>query len=120
MYHHFLKCFLDFTLSLTGFIILPPIFAVIALILCFANNGKPLFFQSRPGKNERIFKVIKFKTMNDKCDKYGNLFPDTERLPRIGNFIRSTSLDEIPQLLNVIKGDNSETSATMEKFTENN
>jgi lipopolysaccharide/colanic/teichoic acid biosynthesis glycosyltransferase len=80
MYHHFLKRFLDFTLSLTGFIILSPIFTVVALILCIANNGQAFFFQLRPGKNERIFKVIKFKTMNDKCDKDRNLLPDANEL----------------------------------------
>ncbi len=75
------------------------------LLLLIANNGKPFFLQQRPGKNEKIFTVIKFKTMNDKKDENGNLLPDEERLTTIGKFIRKTSLDEIPQLLNVIKGD---------------
>jgi len=105
MYKNYIKRILDLTLSLIGFIIISPIFFVITVILFFANNGKPFFFQQRPGKNEKIFKVIKFKTMNDKLDKNGNLLPDAERLTKIGNFVRSTSLDEIPQLLNVIKGD---------------
>lgn len=105
MYKHFLKRILDFSFSLLGFIILSPIFIFITIFLFIANNGSPFFFQSRPGKNEQIFKVIKFKTMNDKKDKNGNLLPDSERLTSVGSFIRKTSLDEIPQLLNVIKGD---------------
>lgn len=105
MYNRFLKRFLDFTLSLIGFIIILPIFIVVAILLFFANNGKPFFIQERPGKNEKIFKIIKFKTMNDKKDEHGNLLPDKERLTKIGKFVRKTSLDEIPQLLNVIKGD---------------
>ena len=105
MYKTHIKRILDFTLSLIGFIVISPIFIIITIILFFANNGKSFFFQSRPGKNERVFKVIKFKTMNDKKDKDGNLLSDAERMTKIGNFVRSTSLDEIPQLLNVIKGD---------------
>jgi len=105
MYKNYIKRILDLILSLIGFIIISPIFVVVTVILFFANNGKPFFFQQRPGKNEKIFKVIKFKTMNDKRDKNGNLLPDAERMTKIGNFVRSTSLDEIPQLLNVIKGD---------------
>jgi lipopolysaccharide/colanic/teichoic acid biosynthesis glycosyltransferase len=73
--------------------------------LAFANNGKPFFFQKRPGKNERIFKIVKFKSMNDKKDANGNLLSDAERLTRMGAFVRKTSLDEIPQLINVLKGD---------------
>jgi lipopolysaccharide/colanic/teichoic acid biosynthesis glycosyltransferase len=73
--------------------------------LCFTNRGKPFFFQSRPGKEEKIFKVIKFKTMTDERDTLGNLLPDAQRLTTVGRFVRSTSLDEISQLLNVIKGD---------------
>jgi lipopolysaccharide/colanic/teichoic acid biosynthesis glycosyltransferase len=105
MYSSFFKRFFDFILSLIGFIILSPLFIFIFLFLLIANNGKPFFFQQRPGKNAKIFKVIKFKTMNDKKDIHGNLLPDSERLTPIGNFIRKTSLDEIPQLINVIKGD---------------
>jgi lipopolysaccharide/colanic/teichoic acid biosynthesis glycosyltransferase len=105
MYKTYIKRILDFILSFVGFVIISPIFIVVTLVLCFANAGKPFFFQRRPGKNERIFKVIKFKTMNDRRDKDGNLLPDEERMTKIGNFLRSTSLDEIPQLLNVIKGD---------------
>jgi lipopolysaccharide/colanic/teichoic acid biosynthesis glycosyltransferase len=105
MYRNFLKRILDFLLSLSGLIVLSPVFALIALFLLFANNGKPFFFQQRPGEKEKIFKVIKFKTMNDKKDISGNLLPDSERMTPIGNFIRKTSLDEIPQLINVIRGD---------------
>jgi len=105
MYSNYLKRLFDFTLSFTGFLILLPVFAFIVLFLSIANNGKPFFFQQRPGKNEKIFKVIKFKTMNDKKDTHGNLLPDSDRITPIGSFVRKTSLDEIPQLLNVIKGD---------------
>ena len=82
-----------------------PLFLVCIILLCIANAGKPFFFQRRPGKNEHVFTVIKFKTMNDKKDKAGNLLPDAQRLTAIGKFIRKTSLDELPQLINVIKGD---------------
>lgn len=105
MYKHFFKRFFDLILSLTGFIILSPLFVLITVFLLFVNNGKPYFAQPRPGKNAHIFKVIKFKTMNDKKDKNGNLLSDSERLTIIGAIVRKTSLDEIPQLLNVIKGD---------------
>jgi len=105
MYKHFFKRLLDFFISLIGLIILSPIFIVVTIWLYFANDGKPFFFQSRPGLNERIFKIIKFKTMNDKKDSNGNLLSDAERLTPIGSFVRKTSLDEIPQLINVLKGD---------------
>lgn len=105
MYKHFFKRFLDFTISLIGFILISPIFLVVTIFLAIANNGKPFFIQERPGLNEKIFKIIKFKTMNDKKDVHGNLLSDAKRLTRIGAFVRKTSLDEIPQLLNVIKGD---------------
>ncbi|MDR0866843.1 MAG: sugar transferase [Candidatus Symbiothrix sp.] len=105
MYNSFFKRFFDFILSLSGFIILSPVFIFIVLFLSIANNGKPFFFQQRPGKNDQLFKVIKFKTMNDKKDIHGNLLSDSERMTPIGNFIRKTSLDEIPQLINVIWGD---------------
>ncbi len=105
MYRNVLKPFLDFFLSLIGFVILSPVFLLVTLLLTFANKGKPFFFQERPGKNEKIFKVIKFKTMTDDKDAQNNLLPDAKRLTRIGAFVRKTSLDEIPQLLNVIKGD---------------
>ncbi|WP_271393590.1 sugar transferase [Aequorivita sinensis] len=105
MYKNILKPFFDFFAALIGLIILSPIFLVVTLGLAIANNGKPFFFQRRPGKNERIFKIIKFKSMNDKKDSNGNLLPDSERLTKIGSFVRKTSLDEIPQLINVLKGD---------------
>ena len=105
MYSNYLKRLFDFILSLFGFIFLSPLFVFVTIFLTITNNGKPFFFQLRPGKDEKIFKVIKFKTMNDKKDKDGILLPDSERLTAIGSFVRKTSLDEIPQLLNVIKGD---------------
>ena len=92
-------------IALIGLICLSPIFIVVTIGLYFANQGKPFFFQARPGLNERIFKIIKFKTMNDKTDANGNLLPDADRLTPIGAFVRKTSLDEIPQLINVLKGD---------------
>lgn len=105
MYKHFLKGLIDFLVALCAFILLSPIFIVVTLLLTIANQGKPFFFQDRPGKNERIFKVIKFKTMNDRKDAQGKLLPDSVRLTPVGKIIRKTSLDEIPQLINVIKGD---------------
>lgn len=106
MYKYFFKRLFDFILSLLGFIVISPIFIIIWIWLAIANKGAgALFFQERPGKDEKIFKVIKFKTMTDEKDHQGNLLPDSERLTKIGRFVRSTSLDEIPQLLNVIKGD---------------
>jgi lipopolysaccharide/colanic/teichoic acid biosynthesis glycosyltransferase len=105
MYTSFFKYLFDLFLSITGFIFLLPIFLLIVLFCVFANRGKSFFFQQRPGKNGKTFKVIKFKTMNDKKDTEGNLLSDAERLTPVGRFIRMTSLDEIPQLLNVIKGD---------------
>ena len=104
-YKTLLKPFLDFIIALAGFIILLPVFLFIVVFLIIVNNGKPFFFQSRPGLHGKIFKVIKFKTMNDRKDKEGNLLPDDKRLTAIGAFVRKTSLDEIPQLLNVIMGD---------------
>ena len=105
MYKTFIKSFLDFILALIGFLLLSPVFIIVTIGLFFANQGKPFFFQLRPGKDGKIFKIIKFKTMNDKKDEHGNLLPDAERLTKVGSFVRKTSLDEIPQLLNVIKGD---------------
>lgn len=105
MYKSFFKRLLDFTAALIGFILLSPVFVFVMIGLFFANQGKPFFFQTRPGKNEHLFKIIKFKTMNDKKDSEGNLLPDAQRLTSIGSFVRKTSLDEIPQLLNVLKGD---------------
>jgi len=105
MYKNCLKYILDVFIALIGFIILLPIFFLVAILLFFANQGKPFFFQSRPGLNGRLFKIIKFKTMNDRRDSNGQLLSDKERLTAVGSFVRKTSLDEIPQLLNVIKGD---------------
>lgn len=105
MYRHFFKRFFDFTVSLISFTLLLPVFIIVTIALFIANKGKPFFFQTRPGKNEKLFKIIKFKTMNDKKDEYGNLLSDAERLTKVGNFVRKSSLDEIPQLLNVIIGD---------------
>src|SRR5690606_26278042 len=105
MYKNYLKRLFDFTIALVGLICLSPIFLVVTIGLYFANQGKPFFFQARPGKGERIFKIVKFKTMNDRRDAQGNLLPDAERLTKVGSFVRKTSLDEIPQLINVLKGD---------------
>jgi lipopolysaccharide/colanic/teichoic acid biosynthesis glycosyltransferase len=105
MYKTIFKRVFEFIAVLLGSILLFPIFFIVTIGLFFANQGKPFFFQLRPGKNERIFKIIKFKTMNDKKDNNGNLLSDAERLTKIGAFVRKTSLDEMPQLLNVLKGD---------------
>lgn len=105
MYKLFFKNILDFLAALIGIFLLSPILVFVTVGLYFANNGKPFFFQLRPGKNEKLFKIIKFKTMNDKIDAEGNLLSDELRLTKIGSFVRKTSLDEIPQLLNVLKGD---------------
>lgn len=105
MYKLFFKRLLDFILALIGLLLISPIFIIVYLILFFANQGKPFFFQERPGKNGMIFKIIKFKSMNDRKDASGKLLPDAERLTKAGSFVRKTSLDEIPQLINVLKGD---------------
>lgn len=105
MYKKYLKRLLDFLVALFGLIVLSPIFIIVTIGLYLANNGSPFFFQNRPGLNEKIFKIIKFKTMNDKKDATGDLLPDAARLTKIGSFVRKTSLDEIPQLINVLKGD---------------
>lgn len=105
IYKTIVKPTFDFTAALIGFIVLMPIFILVTIGLYFANDGKPFFFQIRPGKNERLFKIIKFKTMNDKVDAQGKLLTDAQRLTPIGRLVRKTSLDEIPQLINVLKGD---------------
>ncbi len=105
MYSLFLKRFIDFTLSLIALMIISPILLIVTILLYIVNQGKPFFTQERPGKNARIFRVIKFKTMNDKKDLNGKLLPDKERLTPIGQLVRSTSIDELPQLINVLKGD---------------
>ena len=105
MYKNYIKRFFDFTIALIGIICLSPVFIIVTIGLYFANQGKPFFFQARPGLNEKIFSIIKFKTMNDKKDAQGNLLSDAERLTPIGAFVRKTSLDEIPQLIKVLKGE---------------
>ncbi len=99
------KRVIDLTVALFGFVLLSPVFVLATILLFFANQGKPFFFQKRPGKKGEIFSIIKFKTMNDKKDAQGNLLSDAERMTAVGSFVRKTSIDEIPQLLNVIKGD---------------
>ena len=106
MYKHFFKRFLDILLSLVALICLSPVLLIVTLLLYIANEGAGAFFlQERPGYKGRIFKVIKFKTMNDKRDENGKLLLDTLRITKVGKFVRSTSLDELPQLINVLKGD---------------
>lgn len=106
MYANYLKRLFDFIIALSALTLLSPLLLFITLWLHFANKGAgALFFQERPGKQCKIFKVIKFKTMSDERDAEGNLLPDKERLTKIGKLVRSTSLDELPQLINVLKGD---------------
>ena len=105
MYKNLIKPILDTFISLILLVITAPLFIGLIIILCLTNHGSPFFLQLRPGKNGKIFRVIKLKTMNDRRDAEGTLLPDSERLTPIGRMIRKTSLDEIPQLLNVIKGD---------------
>ena len=106
MYKNFFKRFLDFWISLTALVCISPILLIVTIWLRFANKGAGAFFlQERPGKDGKIFKVIKFKTMTDERDAEGNLLPDEQRLTKVGKFVRSTSIDELPQLFNVFKGD---------------
>lgn len=106
MYKHFFKRFFDFWISLIALIVICPILIVITIWLHFANKGAgAFFFQERPGKDGKIFKVIKYKTMTDEKDAEENLLPDEQRLTKVGKFVRSTSIDELPQLINVLKGD---------------
>lgn len=106
MYKHFFKRFFDFWIALIVLIIISPILLVVTIWLHFANKGAgAFFFQERPGKDGKIFKVIKYKTMTDERDAEGNLLPDEARLTKVGRFVRSTSIDELPQLINVLKGD---------------
>ncbi len=104
MYKTFLKRVIDLIISFIGLLLLSPIFIIVTIGLVVANNDKPFFFQTRPGLNEKLFKIVKFKTMTDAKDVEGNLLPDAQRLTKIGGFVRKTSLDELPQLLNVLKG----------------
>lgn len=105
MYQNIIKPFLDTLCAFLGLVILSPIFLGVWAGLSIANNGKPFFYQRRPGKGERIFTILKFRTMNDRRDTAGKLLPDAQRLTAVGSFVRKTSLDELPQLLNVLKGD---------------
>jgi lipopolysaccharide/colanic/teichoic acid biosynthesis glycosyltransferase len=105
MYKHIFKRVLDFVLSLTALIILSPVIIILTIILFFINKGNPFFTQDRPGKNEKRIKIIKFKSMLDTRDEKGNLLPDVQRMTKTGVFIRKFSLDELPQLINVLLGD---------------
>lgn len=106
MYKHFFKRLFDFLISLIALICISPILLVVTIWLHFANKGAgAFFFQERPGKDEKIFKVIKFKSMTDERDSNGDLLPDKDRITAVGKFVRKTSLDELPQLINVLKGD---------------
>lgn len=106
MYKNFFKRVFDFIISLIALICISPILFIVTAWLHFANKGAgAFFFQERPGKDAKVFKVIKFKTMTDERDAEGNLLPDADRLTQIGKFVRSTSIDELPQLINVLKGD---------------
>lgn len=105
MYKNYIKKILDFTIALLGIIVLSPIFVILIIGLFLANKGMPFFFQARVGINEKTFRIIKFKTMTDVTNKKGDLLPDSERLTKIGVFVRKTSLDELPQLFNILKGD---------------
>jgi undecaprenyl phosphate N,N'-diacetylbacillosamine 1-phosphate transferase len=106
MYRIYFKRIIDLFVVTAGFVIFSPLLLLVTLLLFFANKNSGVFFtQLRPGKNEKVFKLIKFKTMTDEKDENGNLLPDAQRLTKIGKFVRSTSLDELPQLINVLKGD---------------
>lgn len=106
MYKNFFKRAIDFTLALTALLLLSWLLIIVAVLLHFFNQGAGIFFQQpRPGKGGKVFNVIKFKTMNDKRDEQGNLLPDMLRITKFGNFIRKSSIDELPQLFNVLKGD---------------
>ena len=106
MYRHFFKRIIDFCVALVALVCISPVLIVVAIWLHFANKGAGAFFlQERPGWHGKIFKIIKFKTMTDERDAEGNLLPDADRLTKVGRFVRSTSIDELPQLINVLKGD---------------
>ena len=105
MYQTLFKPVFDFLAAFFGLLLLFPLFIIITIGLFIANQGKPFFFQQRPGKSGKIFRIVKFKTMNDRKDDTGNLLPDADRLTTVGRFVRKTSLDELPQLINVLKGD---------------
>jgi len=105
MYKNYIKRILDFLAAFFGLLLLSPLFILVLIFLALANNGKPFFVQLRPGKAGRIFKIIKFKTMNDKKDADGELLPGELRITKMGGIVRKTSFDEIPQLINVLKGE---------------
>ena len=105
IYPNFIKRFADIVASLTGIIIVSPLLITLIAILAIYNNGKPFFYQTRTGKHARLFTIIKFKTMTDKTDKDGNLLPAAQRITKVGDICRRFSLDEIPQLFNILKGD---------------
>ena len=105
MYKLYCKRLIDVVIGFLALLFLSPLLIIVAVLLFIINNGNPFFFQKRPGKKGIVFSIIKFKTMNDKKDNTGNLLPDAERMTKLGSLIRKTSLDEIPQLINVIKGD---------------
>lgn len=105
MYKNWIKPFFDIVFSLIMIIILSPVFLVLIILLYIFNRQNVFFFQERPGKNEKVFRIVKFKTMTDEKDASGNLLPDEYRLTKMGKFVRKTSLDELPQLFNVLKGD---------------
>ncbi|TGD57144.1 sugar transferase [Flavobacterium humi] len=105
MYQYFIKPSFDFVMALIGLLLFMPFFIIVYVLLKIANKGEAFFIQQRPGKNGKIFKIIKFKTMTDEKDSHGVLLPDAQRLTKIGLFVRKTSLDEIPQLINILKGD---------------
>jgi|KBSSwiStaDraftv2_1062776.scaffolds.fasta_scaffold01194_16 lipopolysaccharide/colanic/teichoic acid biosynthesis glycosyltransferase len=104
MYKRFFKRIFDLIISIVGLVLLSPVFLIVTIALFIANKGEPFFIQQRPGKEERLFSIIKFKTMNNKVDTEGNLLPDSKRLTAVGKFVRKTSLDELPQFINVISG----------------
>lgn len=105
MYRTYFKPVFDFIICLLGLIVVSPVFVIITMFLFISNSGHPFFLQNRPGKRGKLFKIIKFKTMNDRRDPHGQLLPDEQRLTTIGRLIRNTSLDELPQIINVLKGD---------------
>lgn len=106
MYKHFFKRMIDFTIALVALLVIWPILLIIYIWLTIANKGAgALFYQERPGKDEKIFRVMKFKSMTDERDADGNLLPDKDRITAVGRFVRKTSIDELPQLINVLKGD---------------
>ena len=105
MYAKYFKRMLDFLLSLSGIIILSPLLIILTVLGTFFMRGNPLFFQERPGKGEKVFKLVKFRSMDNRKDKNGKLLPDDVRLNKYGKFLRSTSLDELPEIINILKGD---------------